>query len=98
MNRVTVKPQFAYPPERYDQKYFADVVRAFAQYVEDMANPGEMRGTTITLTDLPTSASGLEVGSLIQQAGVIYIVQANVPMPDSLSASSSLGSVTVATS
>ena len=33
-----------------------------------------MRGTKLTLTDLPTSATGLEVGSLYNDSGTVKVV------------------------
>ena len=33
-----------------------------------------MRGTKITLTDLPTSSSGLETGALFNDSGTVKIV------------------------
>ena len=74
MSRDLVPPQFSLAPEEYDQTYFDDMVRSLTQLVVQLQNPGEMRGTKITLTDLPTSASGLEAGALYNDSGTVKIV------------------------
>ena len=48
-------PQFPLPPAEYDRIYFDELIRALTQIVTQIQNPGELRGTKITLTDLPTS-------------------------------------------
>ncbi len=74
MSRELVPPQFSVPPEEYDRTYFDDMVRSLSQLVIQLNNPGEIRGTKITLTDLPTSASGLETGALFNDNGTVKIV------------------------
>ena len=74
MSRELVPPQFSVPPEQYDRMYFDDMVRSLSQLVVQINNPGELRGTKITLTDLPSSPSGLELGSLYNDNGTIKIV------------------------
>ena len=63
MSRQLVPPTFSLPPEEYDVQYFNDMVRSLGQLTTQLQNPGELRGTKITLTDLPTSETGLEPGS-----------------------------------
>ena len=74
MSRELAPIQFALPPEDYDRAYFDDVVRSLSQLVVQMRNPGELRGTKITLTDLPTSDAGLETGALFNDNGTVKIV------------------------
>ena len=74
MSRELVPPQFSVPPEQYDRVYFDDMVRSLSQLVIQLNNPGEMRGTKITLNDLPTSSSGLETGALFNDNGTVKIV------------------------
>ena len=73
MSRELVPPQFSLAPEEYDRAYFDDMVRSLTQLVIQLQNPGELRGTKITLTDFPTSASGLETGALYNDSGTIKI-------------------------
>jgi|TARA_R100000388_G_C7138918_1_gene108994 hypothetical protein len=66
-------PRLPEPPIEYTQQYMADLVRSIQTFIEQERNPGEMRGTKLTLTDLPTSATGLETGSLYNDSGTIKV-------------------------
>ena len=57
-------PRLPEPPTEYTQQYMADLIRSLEVFIEQERNPGEMRGTRLTLTDLPTSATDLETGTL----------------------------------
>ena len=67
-------PRLPEPPIEYTQQYMADLIRSLEVFIEQERNPGEMRGTRLTLTDLPTSATGLETGSLFNDSGVVKVV------------------------
>jgi len=45
-------PFFAAPPAAYDQRYFAQVVRAFSVFVQQVDNPGPTVASTLRLTNL----------------------------------------------
>lgn len=66
-------PRLPEPPIEYTQGYMADLVRSLQVFIEQERNPGEMRGTKLTLTDLPTSATGLEAGSLYNDGGTVKV-------------------------
>ena len=66
-------PMLPEPPIEYTQQYMADLVRSLQTFIEQERNPGEMRGTKLTLTDLPTSATGLETGSLYNDSGTVKV-------------------------
>jgi len=66
-------PRLPEPPIEYTQQYMADLVRSLQTFIEQERNPGELRGTKITLTDLPTSATGLETGALYNDAGTVKV-------------------------
>ena len=74
MSRQLVPPTFSLPPEEYNAQYFNEMVRSLSQLVTQLQNPGELRGTKITLTQLPTSSEGLESGSLFNDNGTVKIV------------------------
>tara|TARA_Y100001937_G_scaffold33078_1_gene47142 strand:+ start:59 stop:286 length:228 start_codon:yes stop_codon:yes gene_type:complete len=74
MSRDLVPPQFPLAPEEYDRQYFDEMVRSLTQLVVQLQNPGELRGTKITLTDLPTSPTGLETGALYNDSGTVKVV------------------------
>jgi len=67
-------PRLPDPPETLDQRYMQDLVRALELFIQQERNPGELRGTRITLTELPTSASGLETGALYNDSGTVKVV------------------------
>ena len=101
MSRNLTKPFFASPPDEYDPKYMTDLVLSFALYLEQMQNPGEGRHTRLTLTDLPTSDQGLEVGALFAYSdaagltGIVKITTADQVYLPSILSTGAVGSVTV---
>tara|TARA_R100000808_G_scaffold19374_1_gene42069 strand:- start:395 stop:691 length:297 start_codon:yes stop_codon:yes gene_type:complete len=97
MSRNLILPFFAVPPRDYDRSYFANLVRSFATYVEQIQNPGEERATQLTLTDLQTDDYNLENGALFQIDGTVKITIINKPHVRGLSATSAVGSVTIST-
>ena len=70
----TPPPRLPEPPAQIDRKYMEDLVRSLQAFITQERNPGELRGTKITLTDLPTSASGLEIGALYNDSGTVKVV------------------------
>ena len=58
---------------RYRLQYFDEMVRSLTQLVVQLQNPGELRGTKITLTNLPTSEVGLEAGALYNDGGTVKV-------------------------
>ena len=66
-------PRLPEPPMEYRQQYMADLLRALQVFIEQERNPGEIRATRITLTDLPTSATNLETGTLYNDSGTIKV-------------------------
>jgi len=97
MSRNLNLPYFPIPPSSYDQRYFAEVIRAFSVYLEQSQNPGEGRNTFTVFTALQTDDVGLETGALFQQGGFVKITQANTPHVRGVSATGSVGTVTVST-
>jgi hypothetical protein len=66
-------PRLPEAPAEYTQQYMQDLLRALEVFIEQERNPGELRGTKITLTDLPTSATGLETGALYNDSGTVKV-------------------------
>ena len=52
-----------------------DLIRALETFISQERNPGELRGTKITLTNLPTSTTGLETGALYNDSGTVKVVE-----------------------
>ena len=97
MSRRLSRPFFPVPPQDYDRSYFTEVIRAFSVFLQQVQNPGDARHTEMTLTNLQTHDQGLEVGALFNVDGFVKITRNNVPHPASLSATASIGSVSVTT-
>ena len=97
MSRRLARPVFPVPPQDYDRTYFTEVMRAFSVFLQQVQNPGDARHTEMTLTNLQTHDQGLEVGALFNVDGFVKITRNNVPHPASLSATASIGSVSVTT-
>lgn len=47
----TPVPYFPNPPAQYSPQYLAQVVRAFTVFANQVNNPGDLRGTSLTLTE-----------------------------------------------
>lgn len=73
MARNLARPFFPVPPAQYDQNYMAEIIRSFSVYIEQQGNPGYGRFTNVTITDLPTSATGLESGALWNDSGTVKV-------------------------
>jgi hypothetical protein len=91
-------PFFPTPPGEYNRQYMAQLVRAFAVFVQQVNNPGDAIFTTLRLTSLQTNDQGLPTGALFQHDGFVKITQANAPHVAGVSGTSVLGTVTVVTS
>lgn len=50
-------PYFPSPPGEYSQQYMAQVIRAFAVFVQQVNNPGEAVYSTLKLLNLPVYAN-----------------------------------------
>ena len=66
-------PRLPEAPTQYTQQYMEDLLRSLEIFIQQERTPGDIRGTTITLTDLPTSATGLEAGTLYNDAGTVKV-------------------------
>jgi len=73
-SRDLAPPRLPDPPTEVTVQYITDLVRALEVFIQQENNPGLMRGSQLTLTDLPTSASGLETGALYNDSGTVKIV------------------------
>jgi hypothetical protein len=67
-------PRLPEPTTEYSPRYMQDLLRALEIFIEQERTAGELRATKITLTELPTSASGLESGALWNDSGTVKIV------------------------
>jgi len=72
-NRVP-DPVLALAPLEYDVQYFNMIVRQLNYYIQQQANPGAINGTTLTLSQLPTSSTGLSTGQIWNDSGTLKII------------------------
>mgnify|MGYP003650200225 CR=1 FL=1 len=96
-SRRLSRPYFPIPPSGYDQQYFSEIIRSFSVFLEQVQNPGDIRATEVTITNLQSDDSGLAPGALFQHAGVVRVPQSNQPYVRGSLASCSVGTVTVIT-
>ena len=66
-------PRLPEAPEEYTRSYMQDLIRTLELCIEQERNPGEIRATRATITDLPTSPTGLEAGTLYNDAGTVKV-------------------------
>ena len=66
-------PRLPEAPQEYSSQYMADLVRTLEIFIQQERNPGELRASSITITDLPTSSAGLETGTLWNDSGTIKV-------------------------
>ena len=97
MSRRLPRPYFPIPPEQYQRAYFSEVIRAFSVFLEQIQNPGDVRATEITITNLPTDDSGLETGTLFQHDGYVRVPLTHSAFLRGSQGTGSVGSVTVST-
>jgi len=67
-------PRLPRAPTEYSVMKGSDLIRSLRLFIAKERNPGEMRGTKLTLTNLPTSATGLETGALYNDSGTVKVV------------------------
>ena len=67
-------PRIPEPPAEYSVTYMQDLARTLEVFIAQERNPGSIRATTMTLTELPTSSTGLETGALWNDSGTVKIV------------------------
>lgn len=70
--RLTL-PFFPIAPQEYNKQYMDELVRQFSIYLEQMQNPGDARHTTMALTQLPTSKTGLATDEVWNDGGHLAI-------------------------
>ena len=95
MSRRLTRPFFPVPPPQYMQNYFAELVRSFSVYLDQMQNPGDIRGTQLTVTELQTDDVGLETGALFQHDGFVKITQLDTASVRGSGGTGQVGQVTV---
>tara|TARA_R100001015_G_scaffold18429_2_gene11547 strand:+ start:1108 stop:1413 length:306 start_codon:yes stop_codon:yes gene_type:complete len=91
----SVSPVFLSPPPQYDSAYLAGLATSLNILVSQINNSGLLRGTGLTLTNIPSNDSTLEIGGIFEVNGFLKISKADNPHCAGLTATSGLGSVSV---
>jgi hypothetical protein len=97
-SRDIASPRLPLPIGPVDQSYIIDLVRSLDLFIQQSNNPGEGRNTKLVLTNLPTSDVGLEAGTLYRFGNDVKISLINIAGVDGVSATNSVGTVTVSVS
>lgn len=72
--RISAPPVLPQPPRgNITPQYMDSLINALNFWLAQSRNPGPVRATTVTITDLPTSATGLEPGTLWNDAGSVKV-------------------------
>ena len=64
-----------FPPTTYDQRYFNELIRTLNLYFRQLQNPGDIVGSSLRITALPTSATGLPSGSIWVDTAAAYVLK-----------------------
>jgi hypothetical protein len=97
-SRELMAPRLPTPPQEITVSYISDLVRALETFVQQETNPGQMRGTKLTLTQLTTSDTGLEPGELYHIGQEIRVSLLDRAVLDGGYMTASVGTVTIVTS
>jgi hypothetical protein len=95
-SRQLTRVYFPNPPADYQQDTIATIQEAYETLIRQIQNPGDIRATNITLTNLQSgSDQGLEPGAVYEKEGFLKIALTNEPNALGVSGSGVLGTVTV---
>lgn len=92
-----VAPRLPSTPPEYSPVFMADLVKAIELFIQQERTAGDQRGTKIVLTNMPTSDTGLEAGTLYRIGNNVKISLLDMAVPDPATAIAELGSVSVTT-
>ena len=92
-----VAPRLPTTPSEYSPVFMADLVKAIELFIQQERTAGDQRGTKIVLTNMPTSDTGLEAGTLYRIGNSVKISLLDMAVPDPATAIAELGSVSVIT-
>jgi hypothetical protein len=67
-------PVLPLPPAEYSAQYLNQIVRTLNQYFQQLGSTNPIEVDSILLRNLPTSATGLPVGSVWNDTGTLKIV------------------------
>lgn len=68
-------PDIPSPPAEYDQHYMDSLLSELVAFIRLLNTPGELRGSVLNLSSVPSSPLGLEVGSIYEQEGTLKVLR-----------------------
>ena len=88
MSRNLNSPFFPIPPDEYSRDYMSSIVQSFSTFINQVNNPGEGRNTFAVFTNVPTTATGTEPGTVYNDNTTLRLASATaanntvgVPLP-----------------
>lgn len=90
-----VLPSFQIAPKEYSQSYLNNLVNMLNIAFTAIRSPGEGRQSTLVITNMPSDGYNLEIGTLFQINGAVYVSTLNRAYTRGLSATGAVGTVTV---
>ena len=73
-NRIANPERLPSAPDEYDPDFMDRLIGLLDQHLSQASARRRILGTTVNLSDLPTSATGLRSGDVWNNAGVLNIV------------------------
>ncbi len=74
MNDGLARSSLGVAPENYDRRFWARTLRTIELQIDNLLSRGNIRVSTINLSSLPTSPTGLITGDVWDDAGTLKIV------------------------
>lgn len=68
------EPFLGAAPREYDPLFFNLMMRKLEQHLQNQRTSGPIRVSTVNISSLPTSATGLKTGDLWNDTGTVKIV------------------------
>ncbi len=90
-------PALPIPTKEYDMVYFTQLIRSLAVYFNHIDSRASVTFDSISLTNLPASGYNLPTGAVYRDGDILKIVLADQAYAGTVSATASLGNVTVTT-
>ncbi|MCG3774763.1 MAG: hypothetical protein JW395_1588 [Nitrospira sp.] len=95
---MTTRPSLPILPSQPDEYNVNDInslINALRLTFNLLTNPGPLQGSTLNLSQIPSSGYGLRTGDVFESGSHLLIVKLNVGYPSSQSGTGSVGSVSV---
>jgi len=73
-NRVSVPDRLPSAPAEYDQNYMDRLVGLIDQHFSAINSRKRVLATTVNISDLPTTSTGLRSGELWNDSGTVKII------------------------